>query len=453
VAGIIVMIGAALAVSRSTYMVDYVLVVYVFNRGLRRVLDWNAGAFNPLSPVSLAPLLVTGLMLLPLLQYMGTLPKSLKTILYCLFGAIGYGFLIGFVRVKFAALYALAEVLAPVALFGYILVSGANQETKDRWLRTAAWCAIGASAYGWYQYLTIPPWDAFWVRAVGMEGYLGILEPMKISVFSTMGERGVFGGFLGFAVVPMILLPKWRTPLGWIGVLLVLSNILLTQARTGIILAALSVMIYVAVNRGTGFWQMAIGFIVITAGAWFGMDRLPGADKLKDRFATIGSIQESGSFQARVDIYSYGITSLLTNPIGFGLGSTGLSGRINSGSDEGAVITDAGYIEIVAQYGWIGAGLIVFALWSMWKQLALRYRLGFKPPEVMLARAFMIALIPACFVGNVITSFSILWIVFGAALSPKALGVFVEKLQLLRSARAAKTEAPTILPGTATSKT
>ena len=66
VAGIIVVIGAGLALSRSSYMVDYVLVVYVFNRGLRRVLDWYAGAFNPLSPVSLAPLVVTGLMLLPL---------------------------------------------------------------------------------------------------------------------------------------------------------------------------------------------------------------------------------------------------------------------------------------------------------------------------------------------------------------------------------------------------
>jgi hypothetical protein len=68
----------------------------------------------------------------------------------------------------------------------------------------------------------------------------------------------------------------------------------------------------------------------------------------------------------------------------------------------------------------------------MWKQLSIRYRLGYRPSEVMLGRAFMIALIPACFVGNLITTFSILWVVFGAALSPKALGAFVKKLQLLR---------------------
>jgi putative inorganic carbon (HCO3(-)) transporter len=436
VAGIIVLIGAGLALSRSGYMVDYVLVVYVFNRGLRRVLDWYAGAFNPYSPISLASLIVTGLLLLPLLQRINVLPKPLRTIIYCFIGAIGYAFMIGFVRVKFAAIYSLAESLAPIGVFGYILILGANQNTKDRWLRTAAWCAMGASAYGWYQYLTIPPWDAFWVRAVGFEGYLGILEPTKITVFSTMAERGVLGGFLGFVVVPMILQPKWRTTLGWVGVLLVISNILLAQTRTGVIVATLSIMLYVMVNRGTGFWQMAIGFGVVTAAVWFGMGRMPGGDALTSRFATLGNMTEDGSYQGRVDIYQAGVLSILFNPIGSGLGATGISGRINVGSQGGAaapVIGDAGYLEIVATYGWLGTGLILYGLWAMWKQLGMRYRAGFRPSEVMLARAFMIALIPACFVGNLITTFSILWIVFGSALCPKALHVFAQKVRILRS--------------------
>ncbi len=434
VAAIIVGIGAFFAFQRSTFLVDYVVIVYVFNRGIRRLLDYHAGAFNPLSPVSLTPLAVTMLMLIPFLGRFGTLPKSHRTILTCFFVAIGYGFLVGFARVQFAAVYALAEVLAPIALFGYILTIGADQGTKDRWLRTSAWCAVVASAYGWYQYFTIPPWDAFWVRAVGFEGYLGILEPTKMSVFSTMAERGVFGGFLGFAIVPMIISPKWRTPLSWLAVLLVLSNILLAQTRTGIILATFTILVYVMINKGTGLFQMLIAMAVIGGGAYFGMSKMPGSEKLQDRFSTLGSMQEDGSFQARMDIYSYGIATILLNPIGFGLGATGLSSRINTGggSNTGAVITDAGYIEIVAQYGWIGAILIVYALLLMWKQLAIRFKIGFRPTEVMLARALLIALIPACFVANVITQFSILWIVFGSALCPKALGLFVQKLQLMK---------------------
>ena len=266
-----------------------------------------------------------------------------------------------------------------------------------------------------------------------------------MSVFSTMAERGVFGGFLGLVIVPMIISPKWRTPLSWIGVILVLSNILLAQTRTGIILATFTILVYVMINKGTGLFQMLIAMAVIGGAVWFGMDKMPGAEKLKDRFSTLGNMQEDGSFQARMDIYSYGISTILLNPLGFGLGATGISSRINTGDETNtAVIADAGYVEIVAQYGWLGAILIVYALWAMWKQLAIRFKIGYRPTEVLLARAFIIALIPACFVGNVITQFSILWIIFGSALDPRALGVFVQKLQMLK-----KAEAPSVPPGVA----
>ena len=141
---------------------------------------------------------------------------------------------------------------------------------------------------------TIPPWDAFWVRAVGFEGYLGILEPTKMTVFSTMAERGVLGGFLGFAVVPMILASKWR-PLSWFGVVLVLSVILLAGTRTGLILAAISTMVYVMVNRGTGFWQLALGLIVISVAGYFGMGAMPGSEDVQKRFSTLGNMQEDGT--------------------------------------------------------------------------------------------------------------------------------------------------------------
>ena len=447
VAGIITVIAAFLAAQRSTYLVDFVLIVYVFNRGLRRLLDYYAGSFNPFSPISLTPLIITGLMCLPFLQGFKTLPKSHKTILYCLLFATGYAFLIGFFRIQLAAVYALGEALAPVAMFGYILTLGPGTNTKDRWLRTSAWCAILASVYGWYQYFTIPAWDAFWVRAVGFEGYLGILEPTKMTVFSTMAERGVLGGFLGFAVVPMILASKWR-PLSWLGVVLVLSVILLAGTRTGLILAVISTMIYVMVNRGTGFWQLLLGFIVVSAAAYFGMGLMPTSDKVQERFSTIGNITEDGSYQGRIEIYQDSVGAILTNPLGSGLGATGISGRINVGGTETqSVIADAGFAELVIQYGWLGAPLIIYALWRMWQEMAKRYKVGFRPTEVMLGRAFMLALIPACFVSNIITQFSILWIVFGTALDPKAFRVFVTKLQMMRQARSRPRIEPAVSPG------
>jgi len=434
VTGIIAAVGVALAAQRSTYLVDYALIVYVFNRGVRRVLDYYAGSFNPFSPVSLTPLLVTALMILPFLGSFNTLTKPLKVIFGCFFVAMAFAFIVGFARIQFAAVYAAAEAVAPIALFGYVVTSSPSAQTKDRWMRTSGWCAVVACIYGWYQYMTIPPWDAFWVRAVGFEGYLGILEPTKMAVFSTMAERGAFGGYLGFAVVPMIIAPKWR-PLGWFGVILVLSCILLAGTRTGVILATFTTMIYVLINKGKGAWQLVLGMAVISVAAYFGIGAMPGGEAIQKRFSTLGDMQNDGSYQGRVEIYQGSVSMILTNPLGSGIGAGGISGRINEGGTATqSVILDAGYAEIPLTFGWIGAGAIIYAMWLMWKEMAIRFRIGLKTTEVMLGRAFILALIPACFVGNVITTFSILWIVFGAALDPRAFRAHLTKLQLMRDA-------------------
>ena len=78
-----------------------------------------------------------------------------------------------------------------------------------------------------------------------------------------------------------------------------------------------------------------------------------------------------------MEIYQDSLGAILTNPLGSGLGATGLSGRINvGGTGTQSVIADAGYSEIVIQFGWFGAPLIIYALWLMWKEMAIRFRLG-----------------------------------------------------------------------------
>ena len=129
-AGIIAAIGVALAAHRSSYLVDYAVIVFVFNRGLRRMLDYYAGTFNPLSPISLTPLLVTALMMLPFLASYNRLTRPLKVIFGCLFVALISAFFVGFARIQFAAVYAAAEALAPIAMFGYIVTSSPTPGDK-----------------------------------------------------------------------------------------------------------------------------------------------------------------------------------------------------------------------------------------------------------------------------------------------------------------------------------
>lgn len=415
----IVGFGAALALKRSTWIVDYATAVFVFNRGLRRLLDWDAGAFNRLSPISLTPLLVGLLMFLPFLPRYRTLPRPLKAIFVSLAVAHGYAFAIGFLRIQFGAVYALAEALAPFAAFGFILTAAAPPSVRDRWIRTAAWCAIFASAYGWYQYLTIPPWDAFWVRAVGFVGYLGQLRPTEMTVFSTMAERGPLSAYLAFAGVAMILSPKWRTVLSWPGVVLVFSVLLLTLSRAGVIIVGMSILTHLFLNGGKGAMRVALGLAVLLMALVFGLKRMPGAERVVTRFESLTHMTEDGSYKGRAELRDVGLRQTLSNPLGYGLGATGIAGRVNTGSLEGqATIVDAGYFDLLSTFGLLGAAFYGRAIWGIWAELSRRFRAGYRTDAVRLGRTFMVVLIPATFAGNYLSGYSLLWIVFGVALCP-----------------------------------
>jgi hypothetical protein len=183
---------------------------------------------------------------------------------------------------------------------------------------------------------------------------------------------------------------------------------------------------------------------VISVAAYFGIGAMPGGAAIQERFSTLGDMQSSGSYQGRMEIYQSAVRDVLTSPLGSGLGASGISGRINQGGTATqSVVVDAGYAEIPLTYGWIGAGLIIYAMWRMWKEMAVRFNAGLKTTEVMLGRAFLLALIPACFVGNVITQFSILWIVFGAALDPHTFRIYLAKLLSITGARQQVTK-PTV---------
>src|SRR6266481_2202669 len=149
------------AVAGSSLLVDYVLFLYVFNRGIRRVLDWSQGSFNPFSPIVLVPLIATCLLLLPVFARFRFLHSIPKQIFILFFLAVGYGTLVGLAKNGVAAIYAASEYLSPIALIGFMATAPVDDWTADRWMKSAAWLTVAACLYGWYQYLTIPPWDAF----------------------------------------------------------------------------------------------------------------------------------------------------------------------------------------------------------------------------------------------------------------------------------------------------
>lgn len=411
------------AAKGSSLLVDYSIFLYVFNRGIRRVLDWSQGSFDPLSPIVLTPLIATGLLLLPFFTRFRLLHSTPKQIFILFFLAIGYGTFIGLARNGISAVYGASEYFAPVALMGFTATAPVDEWTADRWMKTGVWITVAACLYGWFQYLTIPPWDAFWVQQVGFVGYLGKLAPTEMTVFSTFPERGPCAAFLALSAIPMIVSRRWRVFLGWPEVLLVLSTIVLTMARSGLILVGVGVFAHPFVNRG----KSAVGIIALIAliavAATVGLNRMPNSDRINRRLSTMGNMQEDGSYQGRMGIASEGIKLVLSNPAGFGIGSSVLEGKMNagSGSKKDGVNGDNGYLEVLTSVGIPGGLCLAVGFFLLWGHLSLCSRFGLTDDYLGLARTFFLVLLVSMFAGNFFSGLSVMWIAFGRALSPSML--------------------------------
>jgi putative inorganic carbon (hco3(-)) transporter len=412
-----------LAAKGSSLLVDYAIFLYVINREVRRIVDWFQGSFNPFSPIVLIPLNATCLLLLPFFSRFGSLHVTAKKIFILFFLAIGYGTFVGLARNGIAAVYAASEFLSPIALMGFTATAPVGQWTADRWMKSAGWITVGACLYGWFQYLTIPPWDAYWVQRVGFVGYLGQLAPAEMTVFSTFAERGPCASFLSLALIPIIVSRRWRLFLGWPEALLILSTIVLTLVRTGLILVGVSILIHPLLNRGRAALGIVVFVAVIALAGFVGLNRMPNADRINRRLSTLGNIKEDGSFQGRVGIADGGLKLAISNPVGYGIGSSGLGGRLNTGSvsDSGALIGDNGYLEVLSSLGLPGGLLLAAGFVLVWRHLSTCCRFGLVDDYIGLSRTFLVVFLIGMLAGNFFSGLSVMWVAFGQALSPRML--------------------------------
>jgi len=101
------------------------------------------------------------------------------------------------------------------------------------------------------------------------------------------------------------------------------------------------------------------------------------------------------------------------------MGSTGLGGRLNAGSQ--TVVGDGGYLELLASMGLPGGLCFAGGIFALWRHLSICARFGLRDDYLGLARAFLILLLIGMFVGNFFTTFGVMWIAFGRTLSPMML--------------------------------
>ncbi len=415
----LVIIAPALymAATSSSYLLDYVFFVVALNRGIRRLVDYFInGAFNPFSLISLTQLVVGALIMVPALSRINRLTPPVRNLSYLIMLAIAHGTIIGVMNAGIGAFYSLGEWMAGFGAFLFAATAPVTSGTMDRWMKSSGYAALLVALYGWYQYFTIPPWDAFWVTSVNFVGYLGVLKPMEMSVFSTMHERGPCASFLAWAAIPMILHPRWRIFGGWLTIILLLSVVVLTMSRTMFTIVALVAMLQPALSKGVGIGRVVVLAAVLGIGGTVGLEHIPGSERITARFDTLKDMQNDGSFKGRMEILTSGVTWVLVHPLGLGLGSSGMgAGRINGGTQEG--FCDSGYVEVFSQFGWLGGLAFFAALAQIWMELSRRIKQGGDDTFLYTGRAVLLGCLVFLYVGNIFGGFSLFWVFLGTSVN------------------------------------
>jgi putative inorganic carbon (HCO3(-)) transporter len=352
-----------MALLDSRRLIPYILLVWVICPEIRRIQDWMEGTYHSVSLLSIAPLLTSAVLVIPILAKFHQMESRIYKLLIYVGIVLLYGSLIGAAKNGSGAFYDLANYVIPLLLIPYAALSHFDNKALDRLIVAFSNTAILVAVYGIIQYVMVPPWDAFWMNHVEMTS-IGHPFPLEIRVFSTLNSPGPAGMYMGTALAPMILEKRWRGPLGWIGIILVTVGLLITLVRSAWVMLFIDIAIYTAVSAGRQKWKLIAQLTAVIAAMYLIIPKLPGAQGLIARLDTMTAIQDDHSYNERLDFFHTVFPMLFAKPQGLGLGSIGVGTKLSNGGALGEFgIFDNGFVAIFLTFGILGGLLFLWALW------------------------------------------------------------------------------------------
>ncbi|VTR27440.1 Lipid A core - O-antigen ligase and related enzymes [Actinobacillus pleuropneumoniae] len=339
-------------------LIPYSLFMWVMSPEMRRLLDWSFQSYTNTSMISMIPYCVSLTMLIPIIKNIKQLDRRIGLLLKIMGVALIYGFGIGFLRYGLSSVFDLLNYVVPFMVLAYANVSRFDQDVRDKWMKSLGYLAVIVAVYGIYQYLALPPWDKFWMISSEMKS-IGLPEPQKFRVFSLLNSPGPAGVFLALALAIMTIQKKWRA-FGVVGIMLVAFALLLTLVRVGWIAYAVMVFAYFIRSQLKSKVQLLMLGVVIILAYQFLLPVLPGSSQVTSRIDTFGSLEEDHSFNERLLFSTHIFSAVLANPVGMGLGSSGLGAKLTQNSDT-LVAFDNGYLNVFYTFG-LPLGLAILIL-------------------------------------------------------------------------------------------
>ena len=333
--------------------VAFVWAVWFITPFVRRVVDLDIG-YTEASIVMLAPFVVTGIAIFAVIPRLHELPKTLRVPLGLVVLGLAYAYLVGVLyNGLVGATFDLLNWGAPVVGALYMLTHWREMGVLEPSLRrTFGMGLILMSLYGMWQFFAPNPWDSYWMeQALLNDGLnsIGTPEPYEVRVFSTMNAPGPF------AVTLMVgLLLLFGGPLGfwWLAFALGVVAFALSLVRSAWGGWVLGLLFFIA-RLPKAMQLRYLSFMVIVTLIGVPIISLgPMGEVLGERFSTLGDIQEDTSFNDRLSLYGDIGEFVVGNPLGRGLGSTGVGADLSTG--EALQDLDSGIIAVVFTFGALG---------------------------------------------------------------------------------------------------
>jgi O-Antigen ligase len=398
-------VGILLYTTRPIAYVSYSLWVWFLAPFVRRVVDWHFGFFEP-NFVLLAPLLVSGISVLtffPSNRVAGTrVPKA-----FILCGlAILYGFSVAVLRhASEEAVFSLVNWLSPM-LFGLHLYLNwpYYEQYRTAITRTFVLALLILGLYGIYQFFLPPSWDITWLDNVRADSF-GRPEPMQIRVWSTMNSPGPFANAMmaGLLMLLVVRVPL-RLPASIAGYL----ALLLSVVRTAWLSWGVGLVWILKSAKPRVMFRLVLfaALLVICVLPLASDPRL--ASVIGDRFNTFTDLGHDESFGARLQMYKILLQEAANTPFGLGLRNQEVLHD---------VALDSGILTLVFSLGWLGSGLFLTGVTSIFLQTG---RSNAVTDEFyQAARAIVFAVLAQLIGGDVFVSITgaIFWIFAGMCLA------------------------------------
>ena len=334
--------------------------------GIRRIVDYQLGAWDPQNPMSLTPFLVSGLALggvlrrLPELRRLRFLPWGVAAV------ALLYGYFVGLLRVgPMPATHALITWLVPLGFGLYCAVSWRRYPDVAGAMRRAfLWGSLVLAVYGIAQFVDPPAWDRTWMVSSGMYS-VGRAFPYEVRVFSLVNAPLPFATIL-LAGLFIALSGRgvWRVASLTLGSIALLLSLVRSVWLAGFV----GLLVYLAALPSRAARPLVAAGL-LTLGA-IGLVPLAAPDEIagptvgivRDRLLTFTDLSHDVSFKDRTSFLGDIAGVVIEEPLGHGLGSTGVSSTLG-GPGDGIRDFDNGIFAVLYSLGWVaGAAFLGAAL-------------------------------------------------------------------------------------------